>query len=86
VSNANRLRLRVAAAVMASGALAVGGFALAATADASNAGHPAVSDFSLDASYPAAYSFSTLDNANDLTFNQREPPRLPAVGFWVSGS
>jgi Cu/Zn superoxide dismutase len=70
MSNANRLRLRVAAAAVASGALAVGGFALAATAGASNAGHPDVSSFSSDASHPAAYTFSTLDNANDPTFNQ----------------
>jgi hypothetical protein len=70
MSNANRLRLRVAAAAVASGALAVGGFTLAVSAGASNAGHQAADNFSSEANHPVVYSFSTLDNASDPTFNQ----------------
>jgi YD repeat-containing protein len=53
--------LRVAAATVATGVLTVGAVALAGTAGAStlsNGGNG------------TAYSFTTLDNANDLTFNQ----------------
>jgi hypothetical protein len=68
MSIANRIGLRVAAAAVASGAIVAGGLAAAAgPAGASTAG----------ASTPAAgsqtstsYTFRTLDNARDLTFNQ----------------
>ena len=70
MSNANRLRLRLAAAAVASGAIAIGGFALAVSAGASNAGHQAADNFSSAGNHPAVYSFSTLDNAGDPTFNQ----------------
>jgi hypothetical protein len=73
MSYANRLRLRVAAAAVASGALAVGGFALATSAHASG-GHPAVNSLSnprnASGDRPTVYNFSTLDNPADLTFNQ----------------
>jgi CHRD domain len=71
MSNANRLRLRIAAAAVASGALAVGGFALAASAEAGPGGHVAVDDFSHGSGdHPVSYGFSTLDNPSDPTFNQ----------------
>jgi hypothetical protein len=56
-----RNALRVATAAVASGVLTVGAVALAAWASAStlsNGGNG------------TAYSFRTLDNANDVTFNQ----------------
>ena len=56
-----RNTLRVAAATVASGILAAGAVALAGSASAATIGahHSGTS-----------YSFQTLDNANDLTFNQ----------------
>ncbi len=55
-----RHALRVAAAAVASGVLATGAVALAGAASASP----------LSAHTTTGYSFHTLDNANDLTFNQ----------------
>jgi hypothetical protein len=56
-----RNALRVAAAAVASGVLTVGAVALAASAGASTLSNEGNG---------TAYSFRTLDNANDLTFNQ----------------
>lgn len=55
-----RNALRVAAATVASGVLAAGAVALAGAASAST----------LNAHATGGYSFRTVDNANDLTFNQ----------------
>lgn len=63
-----RHALRVAAAAVASGVLATGAVALAGAASASPLS-PA-STASLASSAATGYSFHTLDNANDLTFNQ----------------
>jgi hypothetical protein len=52
----NRSVLRVAATAVASGILATGALALASSASAST--------------FSDGYSFTTLDNAHDLTFNQ----------------
>ena len=55
-----RHALRVAAATVASGVLAAGAVALAGSASASTLSHASTT----------SYSFRTLDNARDLTFNQ----------------
>src|SRR5580704_6794810 len=55
-----RHALRVAAATVASGILAAGAVALAGSASASTLSHASTT----------SYSFRTLDNARDLTFNQ----------------
>src|SRR5580704_11829935 len=55
-----RHALRVAAATVASGVLATGAVALAGAASAST----------LSPASTTSYSFRTLDNANDVTFNQ----------------
>jgi hypothetical protein len=55
-----RHALRVAAATVASGVLAAGTVALAGSASASTLSHASTT----------SYSFRTLDNARDLTFNQ----------------
>src|SRR5580700_900495 len=55
-----RHALRVAAATVASGVLAAGAVALAGSASASTLSHASTT----------SYSFQTLDNARDLTFNQ----------------
>src|SRR5580704_2623315 len=55
-----RHALRVAAATVASGILAAGAVALAGSASASTLSHASTT----------SYSFQTLDNARDLTFNQ----------------
>ena len=76
MSHANRKKLRVTAAA-AAGALAVAGGTLAtswaAIAQAAPA-KPAAAHMAGMPSMPAlqqpAYNFATLDNANDLTFNQ----------------
>jgi hypothetical protein len=57
-----RNALRVAAATVASGLLATGAVALASAADAATVSAQSGSGYS--------YSFQTLDNARDLTFNQ----------------
>ena len=63
MSIANRIGLRVAAAAVASGAIvAGGGLAAAAPAGASTAG--------VSSQTSTSYTFRTLDNARDLTFNQ----------------
>jgi len=63
---ANRIGLRVAAAAVASGALVATALGAAGTAGASTAG-VATADHTTQGS---AYSFSTLDNTRDVTFNQ----------------
>jgi len=55
-----RNALRIAAATVASGVLAAGAVALAGSASAST----------LSPSHSASYRFETLDNAQDVTFNQ----------------
>ena len=61
MKSAKRNALRVAAATVASGVLAAGAVALAAGAASAS---------TLSARGGTAYSFTTLDNNNDLTFNQ----------------
>ena len=63
MSHANKRKLRITAAA-AAGALAVAGSTLAASWAAVAQAAPAQ-----PAAQPA-YNFTTLDNANDLTFNQ----------------
>jgi CHRD domain len=60
-SSARRIGLRAGVAAVASGALAAGGLALVTSAGASTRS---------DGGHPAAYSFTTLNNDNDQTFNQ----------------
>jgi hypothetical protein len=60
MKSVKRSALRVAAATVASGMIAAGAVALAGAASAST----------LSASTGTSYSFVTLDNAHDLTFNQ----------------
>jgi len=60
MSKINRRKLRMAAAALATGTMAVAGGALAATAQAAPLAHPAAT----------SYNFVTLDNQHDLTFNQ----------------
>jgi len=73
MSHANRKKLRVST-VAAAGALAVAGATLATSWAAVAQAAPAKPAASHMASMPAgqrtAYSFHTLDNANDVTFNQ----------------
>ena len=77
MSHADRKKLRITAAAMAAGALAVAGTTLAASwvavAQAAPA-KPAASHMAdmpgMPAAHHTAYGFTTLDNANDLTFNQ----------------
>jgi hypothetical protein len=59
MSKTNRRGLRIAAAGVATGAIAVAGSLLAATAQAAPLAQAATS-----------YRFTTLDNAHDVTFNQ----------------
>jgi Cu/Zn superoxide dismutase len=69
---ANRTALRAAAATVATGALAAGAFALVSPASASpnhSAGMHGVMGIHV-ASARTTYSFRTVDNAADLTFNQ----------------
>jgi hypothetical protein len=61
MSNTNRKKLRIAAAAVVVGGIAAAGGTLARPASAA----PAV-----PAASTPAYAFTTLDNANDLTFNQ----------------
>jgi hypothetical protein len=60
MKSVKRTALRVAAATVASGVLAAGAVALAGAASAST----------LSPAHGAHYSFRTLDNDHDLTFNQ----------------
>jgi hypothetical protein len=60
MKSVKRHALRVAAATVASGVLAAGAVALAGSASASTLSHASTT----------SYSFRTLDNARDLTFNQ----------------
>ena len=60
MKSVKRSALRVAAATVASGMLAAGAVALAGAASAST----------LSPAHATHYSFATLDNAHDLTFNQ----------------
>ena len=69
---ANRTGVRVAIATAATGALAAGAFAVMTSASASP-NHAADSRGMMGvhaAGGPVAYSFRTVDNAADLTFNQ----------------
>src|SRR5271154_7151560 len=66
-----RHALRVAAATVASGVLAAGAVGLAAgAASASTLSASTLSASTLSARTATAYSFKTLDNADDVTFNQ----------------
>src|SRR5271163_4047914 len=71
-----RHALRVAAATVASGVLAAGAVGLAAgaasasTLSASTLSASTLSASTLSARTATAYSFKTLDNADDVTFNQ----------------
>ena len=68
MSIANRIGLRVAAAAVASGAIVAGGLAAAAgPAGASTAG---AGTAAAGRQTSTSYTFRTLDNARDLTFNQ----------------
>ena len=60
-SVSRRIALRVGVAAVASGAMAAGALALVPSAGAS---------VTNNSSNPTAYSFTTLDNSNDATFNQ----------------
>jgi hypothetical protein len=60
MKSVKRNALRIAAATVASGVLAAGAVALAGPASAST----------LSPASSTGYSFQTLDNAHDLTFNQ----------------
>jgi CHRD domain len=60
-----RIASRVAVATVASGALVAGAFALMSSAHASSSGH-----MGGVAARPVTYSFQTLDNNSDPTFNQ----------------
>ena len=66
MSNANRIKRRITAAAVAAGALAVAGTTLATSASAATLPASAT----LTAAHQTAYRFTTLDNANDVTFNQ----------------
>jgi hypothetical protein len=66
MSNANRMKLRITAAAMAAGALAVAGTTLATSASAVALAAPAKPA----AAQQTGYTFTTLDDAKDLTFNQ----------------
>jgi hypothetical protein len=66
---ANRTAMRAAVAAAAAGTLAAGAFALMSSASASPR-HPAAMMGVHAASGHTAYSFRTVDNAADLTFNQ----------------
>ena len=69
---ANRTGMRVAIATAATGALAAGAFAVMTSASASP-NHAAGSHGVMGVHTvggPTAYSFRTVDNAADLTFNQ----------------
>jgi hypothetical protein len=71
--NANRKTLRIAAAAVAAGAIAAAGATLATSwaGIAHASGKPAAATMTgMAASGPTTYQFTTLDNANDLTFNQ----------------
>ena len=70
--NANRKTLRITAAAVAAGAVAAAGATLATswTGIAHASGKPASTMAGMAASGPTTYQFTTLDNANDLTFNQ----------------
>ena len=63
MSIANRIGLRVAAAAVASGAIVAGGLAAAA-------GPAGASTAAAGRQTSTSYTFRTLDNARDLTFNQ----------------
>jgi hypothetical protein len=67
--NVRRGALRVAAATVASGVLAAGAVALAGAASASTLS-PASAASPASTARTTGYSFQTLDNANDVTFNQ----------------
>jgi len=60
MKSVKRNALRIAAATVASGVLAAGAVALAGPGSAST----------LSPASSTGYSFQTLDNAHDLTFNQ----------------
>src|SRR5580692_4670849 len=62
-----RIASRVAVATVASGALVAGAFALMSSAHASSTGRAGAGT---SASRPVTYSFQTLDDNSDLTFNQ----------------
>ena len=62
-----RIASRVAVATVASGALVAGAFALMSSAHASSTGRTGATTA---ASRPVTYSFQTLDNNSDPTFNQ----------------
>src|SRR6202451_4224588 len=64
-----RNALRVAAATVASGVLAAGAVGLAGAASASTLS-PASAASPASSATTGGYSFRTLDNANDVTFNQ----------------
>ena len=64
-----RIASRVAVATVASGALVAGAFALMSSAHASSTGHMGAMTGQA-ASGHVTYSFQTLDNNSDLTFNQ----------------
>ncbi|HEX3488000.1 MAG TPA: CHRD domain-containing protein [Streptosporangiaceae bacterium] len=70
--SSRRAGLRVSAAAVASGALAAGALALAAPAGASPVGpaHAAVPAHATITASPVPYSFTTLNNQADPTFNQ----------------
>ena len=65
---ANRTGVRVAIATAATGALAAGAFAVMTSASASP--NHAADSRGVMGVHATAYSFRTVDNAADLTFNQ----------------
>src|SRR5450759_5197082 len=69
-SVSRRITLRVGIAAVASGALAAGALALVPSAMASFSSFSSQSIQSGHSRNPTAYSFTTLDNGNDPTFNQ----------------
>ncbi len=69
MKSVKRNALRVAAATVASGVLAAGAVALAGAASASTLS-PASTASPASSATTGGYSFRTLDNANDVTFNQ----------------
>ena len=68
MSIADRIRQRATASAMAAGGIAIAGIVIAGTASSV----PSLAALARQASAPhaTAYNFRTLDNAQDLTFNQ----------------
>ena len=82
-----RIASRVAVATVASGALVAGAFALMSSAHASSAGRAGAMTVQA-ASRHVSYSFQTLDNDSDLTFNQLLGVNSDGViaGYFGSGA